>query len=165
MIKVDHLVGIPFEHGKDDCYEILRKFFKDNFSLELTNYARPEFWWRHGLNLYMDNFHAEGFRVADISLSDVRIGDVFLMAIQSEMPCHAAVYVGDGCILHHYYGRLSTVEAYRGIWRDTTTAIIRHKDVPKVVEAAKTVDLMSLLPQNRQRKYREALNATAPEQV
>jgi cell wall-associated NlpC family hydrolase len=27
-----------------DCYELGRDFFRDNFGIELTNYARPHDW-------------------------------------------------------------------------------------------------------------------------
>jgi cell wall-associated NlpC family hydrolase len=160
MIKYEELVGIAFDHGKDDCYGIIRRFYDINYGIQLTNYARPDSWWEHGLDLYTQNFAAEGFRVQDIDLSQVKIGDLFLIAIGSFKATHAAIYVGDGMILHHFYGRLSTVEAYRGVWRNKTIAIIRHKDVVAETETEKTVDLMTLLPENRRRKYKEILDAS-----
>lgn len=157
-LKTEHLIGIPFEHGKDDCYEMLRRFYKDNYGIELRDYARPDNWWEVGLNLYSDNYAAEGFQVVDVGLREVRVGDVFLMAVRSSVANHCAIYVGDGLILHHFFGRRSCIEHYKGLWRNTTTAIIRHRAVVARPDEEKTVDLMTLLPANKRKIAQEALD-------
>lgn len=124
--------GIDFHHGSTDCYGLVRKVYSDLFKIELTNYARPDDWWDHEdlYNLYMDNFEAEGFRIVDSDLIHTwEVGDLILMAIQSTVPNHAAIYIGNGKILHHFYGRKSTIENYCRIWKNTTTGVIRHKDL------------------------------------
>lgn len=153
MIKYDHLIGIPFEHGKNDCYEIIRRFYTDNYSITLTNYARPDNWWDTDLDLYSDNYKREGFETLDIALSDVRIGDCFLMAVMTRQACHAGIYVGDNLMLHHFLNRRSKVDSYKGIWRNATVAIVRHKDVPYVPKVYDTVDVMDLLPAHRRERY------------
>lgn len=125
-------VGIDFVHGSTDCYGLIRRVYSELFHIELTNYARPDNWWDHPdeYNLYMNNFEKEGFRLIDSDLPRTwEVGDLILMAIQSEVPCHAAIYIGNGKILHHFYGRKSTIENYCRIWKNTTTGVIRHKDL------------------------------------
>jgi len=158
-LKYDHLLGLPYVPGSTDCYGIVRRFYHDNFGIEMKDYARPAEWWDHGLNLYMDHFHAEGFRVVDVPLREVRPGDGFLIAVRSKVPNHAAVYVGDNQILHHPQGRFSTVEPYAGIWRNFTCAIVRHKDVPDLRQKTEVFDLATLLPEHVKRK----VNEEAPE--
>lgn len=51
------------------------------------------------------------------------------MAIKTEKPCHAAIYIGDGMILHHFYGKKSVIELYKGLWFNTTVAVYRRPDV------------------------------------
>lgn len=148
MLKYKHLEGRRGEHGVLDCYSLIRDFYRDNFEIELSDYARPDDWWHHGMDLYMENFRKEGFEPVD---DDPRPGDLFLIAVQTEVACHAAVYIGDGKILHHLIGRMSRVETYRGYWRQNTLAHIRHKDVPHIQEEPRKLDIMDQLPAHKRR--------------
>jgi hypothetical protein len=156
MLKYDHLLGRPFKHGSKDCYGLIRDFYLDNFGIPLRNYARPDDHWDNGLNLYMELFHAEGFRPLDCLPMFWRPGDALLMAIRSSVANHAAVIVEDGLILHHLYGGLSRAEPYRGFFRDTTVAVLRHKDVTYEPEE-KTLDLLESLPDALRRKLADFL--------
>jgi cell wall-associated NlpC family hydrolase len=158
-LKYDHLLGISFVHGSDDCYGLIRRFYKDNFDLNLTNYARPDNWWNLSQDLYMENFYAEGFRPIDCHPRDWRPGDAFLMAIGARVACHAAINLGDGNILHHFIGRMSEKIPYAGAWRNKTVAVLRHKDIRIEDVAPKQVDLMDLLPPHKRRQL-ELSNAT-----
>jgi cell wall-associated NlpC family hydrolase len=125
-------VGIDFVHGSSDCYGLVRKVYAEVFGISLTDYARPDFWWEHPeeYNLYMDNIEDEGFRLAPSDLMrDWEVGDLILMAIQSKNPCHAGIYIGNGEILHHFYGRKSSIDTYCKLWKNTTTGVFRHKDL------------------------------------
>ena len=154
------LVGLPYELGRNDCYSLIRDFYDINFGLKFTNYARPDFWWDHGLDLYMENMRAEGFRVFDGHPKDYQPGDGFLMAIKSPVANHGAILLHDGRILHHLAGCLSRVETYnRSFFRDATVAVVRHPAVtaalPKV--ATTNLDLMELLDPNVRAKLAAAL--------
>jgi cell wall-associated NlpC family hydrolase len=48
------------------------------------------------------------------------------MQVASPVPNHAAVYLGDGLILHHLQGRLSSRDVYGGYWQKVTTHALRH---------------------------------------
>ena len=48
------------------------------------------------------------------------------MQVASPVPNHAAVYLGDGLILHHLQGRLSSRDVYGGYWQKITTHILRY---------------------------------------
>ena len=89
---------------------------------------------------------------------DWQRGDVVLMAIMSEVPNHAGVIVEPGKILHHLYGRLSTIEDYRGIWRNTTVGVYRHKDVVLPVEETQQLDIRDVLSP-AQRRLIDGLSA------
>ena len=129
MPHPDSYCGREFEHGQQDCYSLVRDFYRSEYGLELNDYARPDNWWNSGLNLYMDNFSKEGFQLLDVLPREWERGDLFLMAIGSAVACHAAIYLGDGKILHHFVGRRSNIEPYRGLWRNQTVAVIRHPEV------------------------------------
>ena len=156
MLKYDHLLGRKFAHGSSDCYGLIRYFYFDNFDIRMRNYARPEDHWDHGYNLYYENFRAEGFRSIDDHPSEWRPADLILMAIRSNVANHAAIIVENGKILHHLYGTLSRIDEYRGLFRNSTIAILRHKDVNYKEEEAE-MNLMELLPNGVRDKLIEAL--------
>lgn len=155
-------VGIDFNHGSSDCYGLVRKIYSEVFNITLKDYARPDNWWDHDdvYNLYMDNYETEGFKLIDTyRIQDWEVGDVILMAIQSTVPCHAAIYIGNGKIIHHFYGRKSSIENYCRIWKNTTTGVLRHKDL-KIEKPVEKMELIQdariksfmLLQQERSRK-------------
>jgi cell wall-associated NlpC family hydrolase len=148
-MKYEHLLGIPFKHGVDDCYTLLQRFYADNFGVTLSEYARPSKWWDQGMDLYMANAYEEGFRGVDCHPSKWQPGDVFLIAVGARVACHAAINLGDGTILHHYTDRLSERITYGGIWRNMTLGVFRHKDVKPKAADMKQMDLMDLLPANK----------------
>ena len=157
MLKYEHLQGIPFSHGQDDCFNIIRRFFFDNFGIEIRNYARPDDWWEHGFNFYVDNLEKEGFEIVqNDSPRNLRPADVFLIAIRSPVANHSAIHLGNGQILHHFYNRLSEVSPYRGVWRNNTMAVVRHKDVPDLTAETEEVDLMNFLPPHKRRLIENA---------
>lgn len=156
-IIYDHLLGKPFVQGVNDCYSILRSVLKDNFDIRLSNYARPDDFWIQGMNLYEENFKKEKFiSVTDISLIDIKIMDVMLVAIpDARLPSvvvtnHCAIYVGDGQVIHHPYQRFSTKSPYRGALKNFTVKILRHPDLPDIVEPSAKADIINyILPQKR----------------
>jgi cell wall-associated NlpC family hydrolase len=150
-MKYNHLLGQPFRYGKTDCYGLVRAFYRDNFNIDLPNYARVEDWWDHGFNFFMDFFHENNFRSVEDHPADWKPGDLILMAIRSKVANHSAVLLEGGKIIHHLYGQLSRIDDYRGLYRNTTVAVLRHKDV-KITNEQHTLDLMELLPDGLRRK-------------
>ncbi len=124
----------------------------------MTNYARPENWWDHGEDLYAENFRKEGFEIFNGHPSEWRPGDGILMAIKSKVANHAAVFVDEGLILHHLYGQLSRVDHYRGLFRNTTVAILRHKNVTYQPPSL-TSNLIEMLPAHVRQKIAQAPQA------
>ena len=159
IVKYDHLVGKSFSYGKQDCLSLFRDFYKDNFGIVLPNYARPKVWWENGLNLYSDLARKNGFVVLDCHPSDYQLGDVILMAVQAEVGNHVGILVEDGKILHHLYGRLSVVERYSGLTRNTTLAVYRHKQVKLDQEEIET-NLLDIVSPNVKRKLDDYLRTS-----
>ena len=118
------LVGRKWVHAIHDCYTLIVDWFRETRGITLPDFERPEEWWKKGLNLYMENFEAAGFRrVTDGTLKP---GDCIIMQVASDVPNHAAVYIGDGLILHHVQNRLSGREVFGGYWEKNTVAVVRH---------------------------------------
>jgi proteasome lid subunit RPN8/RPN11 len=120
-------VGREFVHGVVDCYTLCRDWYQKEWGLKMNDYVREDDWWKKGANMYLDNFQKEGFH--EISTEDFQIGDAFLMQIDSDVPNHAAVYIGDNLILHHVHGRLSSRDVYKfgGYYHKATAKVLRHE--------------------------------------
>jgi proteasome lid subunit RPN8/RPN11 len=116
------LLGREFIHGINDCYSIIRDWFKEQGVL-LPNYARGMEWWNRGLDLYWQNFKDAGFSV--IKREEVQVGDVALMQVRSPVVNHAAIVTGNNEILHHLFHRLSCNDRL-DTWERVITAYVRY---------------------------------------
>lgn len=97
------LVGRKFQHGVDDCYALIRAWYKQERDTLLGDYPRNWEWWIESTqgekNLYEKYFSNEGFTSVDSSTMEV--GDVWLATIRSKVPNHAGIYIGGGLMIHH----------------------------------------------------------------
>jgi len=122
------LIGREFSHGALDCFSLLRDYFKLEHGLDFPDFDRMDGWWDDGKSsLYLDNFKSYGF--ADVGQDAVlEVGDVMLMQIRSRngVPNHAGVYLGDGVMLHHMYGRLSGRVVWGGMWAHSLRTVLRY---------------------------------------
>lgn len=130
------LVGRQFSHGVLDCWTLIRDWYVRELGLTLPDFERPDKWWDDGgSDLYTVHLSACGGVVVwerghDTPPGSVlHRGDVVLMEIRSGngVPNHGAVYLGDGLILHHLYGKLSTRDVYGGYWQECTRRVVRHQ--------------------------------------
>jgi len=118
-------VGREFSFGVVDCYSLCRDWYGRELDLKLSDYDRRDKFWLRGENLYLDNFASEGFR--EIPLEELQYGDAVLMQLESPLPNHAAIYLGDQQILHHVQGRLSSRDIYGGYYWKSTAKALRHE--------------------------------------
>lgn len=121
------LIGRQFSHGVLDCYALVKDFYERELKIVLPEFEREELWWEKGQNLYLENFQTAGFSV----VSDLQQYDAFLMMVGSPVPNHAAIYLGDGFIMHHLLNRLSSRDVYGGWYQKITVKTLRHKDLAK----------------------------------
>lgn len=141
------LVGRAFHHGVLDCYTLVRDWYAREWGVTLPNFSRSDGWWDDGQSdLYRAHYRDAGFEdVAHspvdihIAVRNLRPGDVILMQIGGTncVPNHAAVYLGDGLMLHHMHGRLSTRDVYGGYWLACTRHVLRHAQSPSDQETTK----------------------------
>ncbi|AKX60480.1 peptidase P60 [Thiopseudomonas alkaliphila] len=126
LTGIPPLEGRPFVHGtRCDCYGLIRDFYALEAGIELPNYFREDEWWEKGQNLYLDLFEETGF--LEVSKGSLQRGDLIIMQVESKTANHGAVYLGDGVILHHLYGRMSGKTVYGGYLYDRTIKCGRHR--------------------------------------
>lgn len=114
--------GREFIFNVNDCFELVRDWYRRELQVEIPPYARD--WnWQDEENLFDDNFTKAGF--VDVQWEDLQKGDVIYFNIASEKTNHVGVYLGDDIVLHHLYGRLSGTETLSR-WRRQVSHIIRR---------------------------------------
>lgn len=158
-LRYQHLVGLEFKYGLQDCYRLMQRMFEDNLNIIMPNYARPNDFWLYDYNFYMDNFTKQGFeRIEPPPGQAYKPFDTFLISIPDSrnvlksVTNHCAVYLGAGMVIHHRLGKLSEVIPYRYTMKDYTTCVIRHKKIPELIDFKGTDDniLNHILPSKKQ---------------
>lgn len=117
------IMNQPFIYGVYDCYRIIKAWYWQNWQIKLMDHPR-EFDWKEVDNLYNTKYEEAGFYEVDRSLP-LEIGDMIYMRINGNYDNHAALYIGDGKILHHLNNRLPTIEHYAK-WRSKVTKHLRY---------------------------------------
>lgn len=118
--------GRQFDFGAVDCYTLIR----DVYMLagdDWTDYHRSREFWKEGQNLYLDNIERHSFRVDVNPDFELKPLDLILICAGSEIPTHGAIYIGENMILHHFDGRLSCRDQYKGYWKKYTHSVWRSK--------------------------------------
>jgi proteasome lid subunit RPN8/RPN11 len=118
------LIGRQFHHGVLDCFTLIKDWYLRERGIELPDFEREDDWWNKGQDLYKDNFAKAGFH--QVPAEDMQPGDVILMHHNAHVMNHGAVYLGDGMILHHLSGRLSSRDLYGPYFQKITEKIVRH---------------------------------------
>jgi cell wall-associated NlpC family hydrolase len=154
-MKYEHLIGLPFDMARQNCYTLLRQFYADNYSIELTDFAVPSDWRTEGFDMYAQLAHSEGFDLVHGTPRDWKPGDVVLMAIQSSTGNHVGIVLANGKILHHLFGQLSTVTNYGGMFRNSTVGVYRHRLVTDEMHQSETIDIRTLLPPHVLKRFQD----------
>jgi len=169
--KYSHLTGVDFKYGEKDCLTTLTRYFKTMENIEVKNdYARWEGWEREGHDLFVDNFRKEGFELLDFPRSakwgeHMQTSDVILMSIHSlqdrqssGVANHCAVWLEPRMMLHHMYGRRSEIIPFK--YRNATTHILRHKDIPLRKKEVDKLDFLDILSPRKRELLENAQRAT-----
>ena len=126
-----HLRGRVFEYGKADCGALIRDAFM-LMGIDLPDHTRGDIDDDAEHEYLRKHFERVGFvRVSD----DLRGGDVILTSYGGHAN-HAALYLGDGQILHHAYNQLSRREPFNQWWSERIDSVWRLPEFePEMLQA------------------------------
>ena len=120
------LIGRQWVWGVSDCWTLVRDWYSEQ-GLELPDWDRPnsvdEF---NADPMFDDCWQEAGFYPVDIE--EIQPGDAMLMAIESSKLNHVGVYLGDGYVLHHLRGRLSSRDLLSEWLVKCTGRVLRHEE-------------------------------------
>ncbi|CUK20923.1 Phage-related protein%2C tail component [Escherichia coli] len=94
-------------------------------SLQVPGFRRQmnEGWYQ--IRIAGDNMEATGFY--RVPLSSAQAGDILLCCFGASVANHAAIYCGNGELLHHLPEQLSKRERYSEKWQRRTHSVWRHR--------------------------------------
>jgi proteasome lid subunit RPN8/RPN11 len=102
--------------GRGDCFALIRDWYRLHWGLTMAETPRGPNWLEEGPNLYLEGTQREGF--TPIRQESLQYGDAILCAFGSGgRPNHAAVYLGDGTVLHHTENRMAQRHGYLALAR------------------------------------------------
>lgn len=124
------LEGRPFVHGIFDCYSLIRAEVFQRTGDIIPDYPRTFEWWENGSgdNHYDEKYEQTGYRVLSPQ-EELKVGDLFYMKIHTTVVSHAAIYLGEGLILHHLRDRLSRIE-HLSSWKKFLEKTVRYEGQP-----------------------------------
>ncbi|PRP71509.1 hypothetical protein BUE93_05790 [Chromobacterium amazonense] len=120
------LLGRPYCYGVFDCWELVRDWYRQERGMVLSRppAAGEAGWSERGCNVIHDAATAMGFARHD---GEPQAGDLAVFQMQSAVPNHLAVWLGDGRILHHLRDRPSETHVYGGYWARCMTGFWRYQ--------------------------------------
>lgn len=151
-----HLLGRKYVNGKQDCYGLMMGYYQDVHKITLRNFARPDCFWHHkDFDLINDMVAQDNWKLMGLNIRNLQIGDGLFFGVQSAIPNHLGMYVGNGLMLHHLYGRFSSVENLGPSWTNRLLMIIRHRDIK--IHSEKP-DLTNLISEHAKRTLRDRID-------
>lgn len=136
------LLGRPFVHGVQDCWQVCSDWYQREWGLEFASYEREDGWWERedGPDHYRQHFEEAGF----VQVDQPRRGDLIVMRVgRTAQDNHAGIFLGTDpslpgedsqafgpgpFLLHHLYGRPSEIIVFGGPWLDRMRMVLRHRD-------------------------------------
>jgi|APLak6261664640_1056046.scaffolds.fasta_scaffold03883_3 NlpC/P60 family. len=120
--------GRTFVYGVMDCLSLVADYYRNELGIVIGDGDRKRWgWWLDAANQheFVNGFKRSGFIEVDI----LQPNDLIIMTLGGgPCPNHAAIYVGDSCILHHpSRDTNSRIEMYGQYWRQTTHCYLRYE--------------------------------------
>tara|TARA_B100001057_G_scaffold323533_1_gene323763 strand:+ start:1186 stop:1893 length:708 start_codon:yes stop_codon:yes gene_type:complete len=118
------LLGRTYEFGKNDCWSLVRDYYRQELDIELPMLEFEYDWWENGLDYFGDLYESFGF----VKVEEPQRHDGIMFQVMGGVPNHCGVYLGEGIFMHHAEDRLSCTESlYSPIWRKNVVGYYRCK--------------------------------------
>lgn len=122
--KLSHpLIGREYSFGSADCFEAARDWLaKENIFIPKREPFEDN-WWEKGLNYFSEKRMNEwNFK----KVENPEKNDVLLFQVQSDVPNHCGIYIGNNVFFHHAEHRLSCREPLNALWVKYLAGVYRY---------------------------------------
>jgi len=125
-------IGRPFVLGKSDCFTLMQEYALKEEKVHIK-FPKDLTYPRHLddiKDLYETNFKNQGFIKLDKGIKLNKSDGIMMMfpGVSDKFPTHAAVYIGDGLILHQPFNSFSCVNIYDNFFKKHTSYVLRYKE-------------------------------------
>lgn len=146
-------LGLPYIAEVNDCYQAVRRSFEP-LGIELRDYAFPSDFWDFNDSMFERLFKREGFYQIDPDSWEPQPYDVMMVAgsVGVSFPTHLGILTEDSRVYHHYTGRFSAVDAFKGVWRQPLK-IVRHETLRDKAAPEKHFDVTELMPDHVRARF------------
>lgn len=158
-IAYEHLINLAWKHKEADCFQLIRRFYAENFEIEIPDIEYQDEWWNTEpeKDHFSLNVRAAGFQpVLTEAVSAMKPGWGLLLAQGAAFATHCGVWVGGGYFLHHPRNEPSRIERWAGRWASRTISIWHHPKA-QVGSTIENLDFINLMPAEKRARYREIL--------
>jgi len=121
------LEELSFTWGEQDCFSLIRTFYRQQYSIYIGDYDRDENFEHSGDNRILENFTKEGF-IDTNSTCLLQKHDVLLFHTNMALPQHFGIFMGNSRFLHHPSGALSRIELLTPNWTRRLEKVLRYKN-------------------------------------
>lgn len=118
------LLGREFDYGVNDCGTIIEDAYH-LCGIDLGRTFRADIERDTHSDYIIDSLVETGFY--DVSIDNLQVGDVLVTAYNGKND-HMMLYVGDGRVVHHLYGRYSNIELLNSYHLKRVNKVVRHID-------------------------------------
>jgi cell wall-associated NlpC family hydrolase len=122
------LLGRPWAWGTLDCFGLVRDAYRQLAAIELPDFERDWGWWEKGGDLIAAHFVDAGFEALAPGAAFENL-DVIGCQIRASVVNHVGLWLPGDLILHQLAGRVSTKEAFGGVFHDTMVLHLRHSEI------------------------------------
>lgn len=123
--KLKEYLYKDFKLGENDCFQLIRNYYKIEKNININNYNIGENWYKNEPNIIFNNFKKEGF--IEVSKNNLQKDDILLFGKNKERIQHMGIYLNDNKFLHHSYNMKSVIELVQGIWDEKLMLVVRYK--------------------------------------
>jgi proteasome lid subunit RPN8/RPN11 len=126
-------IGRPFVLGKSDCFTLMKEYAIKEEKVNIQ-FPKDLVYPRHLediKDLYENNFKNQGFIKLDKNAKLEKSDGIMMMfpSVSDKFPTHAAVYIGNGLILHQPFNSFSCVNIYDNFFKKHTSYVLRYKEL------------------------------------
>ncbi len=119
----------PWCVGFDDCYGLVRNYFRATHGIYLGDYDRDESMSHEEAGVIAHSYEKEGFAL--IPVENVQIDDLLVFKTDRAMPQHFGIVGSGNRFLHHPINGLSRWEPLTERWFSRLISVFRHKSLVK----------------------------------
>jgi len=117
------LIGRDYKFGENDCYSLVRDYYKQELDINLPTILFEDNWYDKGLNYFDDLFESFGF----VEVEQPQKHDGIIFNIFCNVPNHCGIYLGEDIFMHHAINRLSCRESLYSGWKQHVTRFVRRE--------------------------------------